>query len=314
MKLSSITPRYAAAATLVLGCTMLGADCDGDIVNDPTFRDWCGDSLCSWTTDSGTVAQAATWSPDDLGVSFVTQGTEISQVTSESQATCILFTTVGDFDTDAQMTLGVDFNNDGTIDVSPTIPAVTWQETKVLITAPASYNGITFYISKGGTGTAILAEMRIQSSTGCTDAPPKLADLKLGEACSGGESCGGSLYCQANTVWFGSTCGECRDNQDCASGVTCERRGGNLPLQCGPGRGLGASGYPCLASDDCKSGVCGGVSVSAGPDGGIVALDGGVGLDGGVDLLGGSCSLDAGADASAGCYANVSEVVGGKCQ
>jgi len=313
MKLELLPWRHTLLVAIVLACTMLGADCDGDIVDDPTFRDWCGDSLCSWRTDSGSVVQAPTWSADDLGVSFVTQGTTISQATTESLATCILFTTVADFDRDAQMTLGVDFDNDGVIDTTLPIPAVFWEQTQVLVTAPTPYEGITFYISKGGTGTAILAEMRIQSSTGCTAPPPALDDLKLGDGCGGTATCASPLVCSGDDVWSSATCGECSDDQPCANGATCARRAANLPLQCAPGEGKATSGTPCLANDDCTSHVCTGVSAEASGDGGVVQLDGGIMLDGGVEITGGSCSLDAGPDASARCYAPVSNAVGGTC-
>ena len=46
-----LVARVSASATL-------GGDCEGDIVQDPTFRDWCGDSLCAWHLDAGHVAQA----------------------------------------------------------------------------------------------------------------------------------------------------------------------------------------------------------------------------------------------------------------
>jgi hypothetical protein len=300
MKRASSPRTYATVAVVLLGCSMLGADCDGDIVSDPTFRDWCGDSLCSWTTDSGMVAQAPTWSDSDLGVSFVAQGTEISQVTTESSASCILFTTVANIDRDAQMTIGVDWNNDGTIDKSWPIDAAYWQQDTVLITAPPSYEGITFHITKAGTGTAILAEMRIQSSTGCSDPSVELSNLKLGEVCLSNEGCAKGLSCES-TGGFGTECSQCVTDAQCGgSGARCTQRGPSFPFQCDPGQGRGASGDPCLANDDCQSGACTGASAF-------------VLGDGGADVDGGPCSLEAGSsDASTNCAGY--SLVGGACQ
>jgi hypothetical protein len=121
----------AAAASLAA----LGADCEGNVVQDPTFRDWCGNSLCEWTLDSGRVQRVPTWNPDDFGVSFLDTGTEISQVTQESEATCLVFKTVADIDPAAQMTLLVDFDNDGTIDFQGPLGATDWHQVEAHIAA-----------------------------------------------------------------------------------------------------------------------------------------------------------------------------------
>ena len=63
--------RASLAVVSAFGLVTLGGDCDGDIVQDPTFRDWCGDSLCAWHLDDGKVQPVPTWNADDLGVSFV---------------------------------------------------------------------------------------------------------------------------------------------------------------------------------------------------------------------------------------------------
>ena len=122
----------AAAAAL----TALGADCEGNVVQDPTFRDWCGNSLCALTLDSGRIQRVPTWNPDDFGVAFLDKGTQISQVTQEKQAECLLFTTVADIDPAAQMTLLVDFNNDGVIDFTGPLGATDWHQVQAEISAP----------------------------------------------------------------------------------------------------------------------------------------------------------------------------------
>ena len=38
--------------------------CSGDLLNDSGFDLWCGDELCSWQVEKGTVEQAPTWHPD----------------------------------------------------------------------------------------------------------------------------------------------------------------------------------------------------------------------------------------------------------
>jgi hypothetical protein len=261
--------RSLFASVFVFGAATLGADCEGNIVQDPAFRDWCGNALCSWQTDVGQIARVPTWDANDFGVAFVTDGydgtggTEISQVTQENQATCVTFTSVGNFDTSADMNLGVDFNNDGAVDQWYPLGSAAWQRVSAEITAPPSYQGITFYVRKEGTGTAVLAEMAITSTTGCTAAPPPLPPAKLGQACSSTSQCATGLVCPEPMGGTYRTCGQCSEESPCAGGVVCAQRSVFFPLQCAPGQGLGGSDAPCLANDDCASGEC----VGAMPEG-----------------------------------------------
>ena len=50
-----VRARAPLALVAAFGLVTLGGDCDGDIVQDPTFRDWCGDTLCAWHLDAGAV-------------------------------------------------------------------------------------------------------------------------------------------------------------------------------------------------------------------------------------------------------------------
>lgn len=256
----------------------------------------------------GTIARAPTWDADDLGVSFVTTGTTIPQVTEENTATCILFTTVADVDPSAAMTLGLDFNNDGTIDYSTPIVG-NWQRVQSQITAPANYNGITFSLSKGGTGTAVLAEIRVQATTGCTAAPvvPQ-GPLALGESCTTNSQCATGLLCDGDV----HVCAQCTfgGQSTCDPGVACVARPYTLTGQCGPGQHLGGHGAPCFGDDDCKSGQCTGASFMFTGDAGADAAE----ADAGVD--GGACDLelvDAGVVlAPTTCVHDA--VIGGTCQ
>jgi hypothetical protein len=254
--------RIAVAAVIVFAGASLGDDCDGDIVQDPTFRDWCGQALCSWKTDFGQIQRVPTWNQEDFGVSFLDgpMGTQISQVTQENQATCVLFTSVGNIDPTAEMTVSVDFDNDGTIDDIETLAATKWHTVQTEITAPPRYQGITFYVKKSGTGAAVLAEMAIQSTSGCTAPAHKLTGLRLGEPCSSTTECAPGLVCPEEVDGGAQFCGECTEQMPCAGSASCQQRSVFLPLQCGPGQGLGASGAPCLAKGDCASGACDGAT------------------------------------------------------
>jgi hypothetical protein len=269
LRLPSRTTAFLLGIVL-FGAASLGSDCDGDIVNDPTFRDWCGDTLCDWTLDVGQIAQAPTWNADDLGVSFLDMPTQISQVTSESSATCILFTAVANTALTADLYLELDFDNDGTIDYSQPITG-QWTEAQIEITAPADYSGITYHVRKNGTGTAVLAEMRVQSTTGCTAPPVTLGHLLLGEGCTEGSECV-SGTCSTLNDWGVGVCALCSSGEMCTSGV-CED-GLYQFSQCNPGNRTRSNGSPCVTDSDCESGRCEGASVIdtfTAPDGGTLA-------------------------------------------
>jgi hypothetical protein len=273
------TRRAPLSIVLVFGASALGGDC-GDIVQDPTFRDWCGASLCAWTLDDGKIQPAPTWNADDLGVSFVEMPTEISQATTESSAQCLLFTTVANLDPAAEMTLGVDFNSDGSFEYVGPIGATQWQKVQQEITAPAVYQGITFRLRKAGSGTAVLAEMRVEASSGCT-APAVTIDagtLVMGEKCADSTECAAGLTCAGASGDL--LCSQCSPSQACPGdgGIACTARSVFLPSQCGPGQGLGKTGDPCLTGSDCASDACAGVTpVPLGDEAGVCDLDASLG-------------------------------------
>lgn len=246
--------RVTLIAVAIAAAAALGADCEGNVVQDPTFRDWCGDSLCAWTLDAGKVARVPTWNENDFGVSFLDRGTQISQVTPENQAPCLLFTTTADIDPSAQMSLLVDFDNDGTIDFQGPIGATQWRKVQTEITAPPRYDGITFHILKQGTGTAVLAEMRVVSTTGCV-APPSISRLFLGEPCTADAQCSIGLVCSSD-----NRCAQCDDQRPCAGGLACASPALQAK-QCGPGQQLGLPGAPCAVAADCASNACDGASL-----------------------------------------------------
>jgi hypothetical protein len=260
MNTHSRLSRATLAGVALLGLALLGDDCDGDIVSDPAFRDWCGASLCAWKTDYGQVQRVPTWNAEDFGVSFADNvagdpnGTRISQVTQEHDATCILFTSVGDIDPQADMEVGTDFDNDGTVDKWSQLGAASWHQVQTEIAAPPDYYGITFYVRKSGTGTAVLAEMRIQSTTGCTAAAPPVGTLVIGDPCTANAQCASGICGPLDAG--ASYCSQCSTESPCPGGVACTQRSVFFPAQCGAGLGLGHTGDPCLANTDCQSGSC----------------------------------------------------------
>jgi hypothetical protein len=258
---TTLKSSFLALIIMAFALSAIAADCDGDVVKDPNFRQWCGNTLCQWKLDSGHIEKAPTWSEIDFGVSFLDTPTQISQDTDETSAKCLVFTSVADVDPAAQVSILVDFDADGTVDFTAPLTGTKFQQVKAEITAPLRYYRIRFMIQKLGMGRAVLAQMQIKTSTTCTAPPVMVKNLPIGAACDLPAECLSGV-CSAN----GGICSECSDQVDppppfsgpmpCASGVKCTARGLGLPFQCAPGTRAGVSNAECIEDDDCESGAC----------------------------------------------------------
>jgi hypothetical protein len=277
------------AVTVAAGLCISACD---DVVKDATFRMWCGENLCAWTTEAGTIRRAPTWHKKDYGVELVDTPTVISQTVTDKSPRCLEFTTVADVEARAQVTIGVDFNADGVIDYEQPIAETGFRESRTLVTAPVRYQGIRFVIAKKGIGRAVLAQIRVQSAASCTGPEVELSDLPIGFPCAplaGGAECRSGVCCEG-------LCSECCGADAgatgavaaaCSDGGLCARRDvanvgppplllPTVPHQCDPGTGARSTGEACLSGDDCTSGACEGssfVAIRADDDGGVVSCD-----------------------------------------
>jgi hypothetical protein len=266
-------PRFVSFVLVTLTAGALATGCD-DIVTDPNFHTWCGDQLCSWKLDSGKIQRAPTWNPKDYGVELLdstdaTHVTAISQV-SDTTAKCLEFSAVADVAPEAQVSIGLDFNDDGSVDRDQTIASVGFTVQTFQVTAPLAYDHVRIIIAKKGTGRAVLAQMDVKSVTNCTAAPVVPRAEHIGTKCSaenGGDECTSGVCCQG-------LCAECcraapSGFPTCAGNGTCSARivpntvgdgvsSQAIPMQCDPGKGKHAGGTECLVGDDCTSGVCAG--------------------------------------------------------
>ncbi len=293
-------PRFAPVVFVAAVVAALAVACDEDLLDDATFHAWCGDALCAWTVEAGSVRKAPTWHPKDYGVELVDTPTVISQHVKagttgldQTPAKCIEFTTVADVDPSAQVTIGMDFDDDGTIDDEQPIAATGFHVAATHVTAPPAYDGLRIVIAKKGVGRAVLAEIRAVAKDGqdaCTAPPVEVAGVPLGVPCTRDSECRSNVCCEG-------TCGECcgkvvsqsplpgggslvTSDGVCTNGAKCtatkdangvqDRR-----FQCGGGAHDRPPGADCYGGSDCASGSCDGASAKAiggdvfGPDAGI---------------------------------------------
>lgn len=258
----SLRKRVFSSILLAIGAVSLNGCDEPDLLKDPTFQSWCGDTLCAWTTEHGAVRKVPTWHELDYGIAFVSTGTRISQVVSRP-ATCLKFTAVGNVDPSAQLTVDLDFNNDGSVDFTYVVPAAQWERFEMDLTAPVHYDTFKFTITKKGGGTAQLAEMRLQDASSCANSPPiALHDLAFARECNADNECTSGICQRMPCVLFGcgtARCAECDPQAaTCGDGVQCKTASAitRSANQCDPGNKHGLKGAPCIQNDDCASSLC----------------------------------------------------------
>ena len=87
----------------VVAATQLGATDCGEVIRDPGFDLWCGDSLCTWKLLRGDIERVGTWNAGDSGVSFLGADTAIQQIApvTSLDGDCIEFTLIANVATTA---------------------------------------------------------------------------------------------------------------------------------------------------------------------------------------------------------------------
>jgi hypothetical protein len=156
--------------------------------SNPSFDEWCDQHLCEWETRQGAIAQVATWHQKDLAVSFEETPTEISQLLEHKQegSLCFLFDTIADAAPGAEMSVVLDFNDDGFADLEQRISTLRWKSVPFPVRTPVAYDGLRLSIVKKGTGRAVLAQMRVAVQPECSGSP---LTLGAGSRCSRNEVC-----------------------------------------------------------------------------------------------------------------------------
>ncbi len=244
------------------------SSCGEDILQDPGFDLWCGDQLCSWEVEEGSVERVATWHEKDEGASLVGERVAISQTSdiTHLDVGCIYFSMIVDADPGATVSLELDFMDDGSAEYSHELPAEGWENIGYHITPPAWYQGVRFRIRKVGDERAVVAQLRAQAvaAEDCTSDALVVEDLPEGAECVEHGHCEGGVCAEIGVLsssteaWEAQTCGACSEDVTCSDGDVCGEEFGveDLPyLACGePARHV--LGEACEFDDECSTGIC----------------------------------------------------------
>jgi hypothetical protein len=233
---------------LLSGC---GAE---DLIRDPSVERWCGDRPCEWKT-SGTVQRVGTWHKFDYAIELVSDDASVWQdngTVTNSVARCFEFGMVAKVGRDTRVFLELDFQSDGSVELSQRLPASDWERLTFLVTTPDWYHGVRFSLRKEGPGVAILGELSAITAQGrCTAPAVQLLDRPDGARCTQDRECS-----QGNCE--NGVCGGCGDDADCLdAGEICGllRSGKEEQHGCVPS-GAASFGVACDRADQCESGFC----------------------------------------------------------
>jgi hypothetical protein len=251
---------FAAVAGSQLGST----DC-GQVLRDPGFDLWCGDSLCAWKVERGDIKKVPTWNEGDPGVELVGTDVAIEQLSPVSSASCIEFDLIADVDQSADVELNIDVDGDGSVEHTERIPTASWKSLSYLLAFQGNYSGIRFEIAKTGNGRAVLAQ--VEGKTADPHACDGFAPIVPGAA-PNGAACNGpgdaatackSGICDAAGI-VGYECLGCDAMHPCTGGQVCGL--GNptspifsVPVQC-VAAGARQLGELCISAAECATGIC----------------------------------------------------------
>jgi hypothetical protein len=252
---------------------LMGGECEQPLVTDSGFDVWCGDALCAWHVDEGTIDKVPTWHARDYGVALVSRSTTISQILPYGSAdlTCLHFKLLADIDPSVNVVLDLAFD-DGNSHVLQTLSTGPWTAIEYHLVTPTYFRSLRVSIRKSGAGRAVLAQIQVdKSASDCEGTPPPGAvDRPAGASCETAAQCAAG-QCEARPLAAQSipdpgtprnVCAQCAADADCAAGAVCGLAWSAafpepFPSCLAPGGGVvGILGDRCLSGGECASGVC----------------------------------------------------------
>jgi hypothetical protein len=256
-----------SVAGMALSVTLGVLACGDDLLVDPSFELWCGDTLCMPWEVSGSVRPVKTWHRSDRGVAL-DDAAVISQHSARDTVDCIEFEVIADVSATAGVWLEVDFRDDGSSEYAQLIPESHWAKLRYLIKAPTWYDQLRFILRKTGQGRAVLAQISAASASDCAGEPLPLEERPNGASCGSDADCTSGL-CGAVPADSGPgfalslagealrACGDCSSLAACSEGRVCgAARGEAGPYtSCVPAESRTLAAF-CLLDTECQSGRC----------------------------------------------------------
>jgi hypothetical protein len=142
--------------TLAISMFVLAAACNE--LDDPSFDFACSGESCPWQLDEGHTRSVGTWNENDKALELLDTPTTISQTVSSDLRCGLDVELFGRVDQNARLTVGIDADNDGTVDVQADVPALDWESTTFRLDAPHSSRW-RLVITKQGPGKAVLGHV-----------------------------------------------------------------------------------------------------------------------------------------------------------
>jgi len=254
--------RHSRNTPWLLAAFALFVACGDNLIMDPSFDLWCGETLCAPWEVTGHVEQVKTWHRSDFGVALA-DGALLSQLSTHAAVECIEFEVIADVDAAAEVSLEMDFKDDGSSEYKQLIPESHWAKLRYLVKAPTWYERVRFILRKSGFGHAVLAQIKATQGSDCGPLPPVPATNRPnGARCESAAQCGSGVCAAPRAPGVGlenfpRACGDCSAQQPCAHDALC----GAALSDYGPylscvEPGEARVGAICLSGDECASGLC----------------------------------------------------------
>ncbi|MBM4320043.1 MAG: hypothetical protein FJ125_08795, partial [Deltaproteobacteria bacterium] len=70
-----------------------GEECRPELTKDPGFDQWCGNKLCGWEVEKGSIGKVATWHRRDHGVALLGEEVVLGQLleAGDDPPDCLVF-------------------------------------------------------------------------------------------------------------------------------------------------------------------------------------------------------------------------------
>lgn len=233
---------------------LLSCDVGNELLQNPSFDQWCGEVPCHWEVEAGATRPTPTWHRQDLAATLVTGEVILSQRidVDRGDIDCVRLLIDAEAEGSVDLSVEVDASDDGWIEHTHTINTASTGPQELPLPLPSSFDGVLVRIRKAGGGTARLLEVRA-TDEGCA-AP--LGQTNEEECLRFGGNPVTVTYPNITEPWSYNTCGECAPG-DCDVGETCRvtfEPGWAGTLTCEPTAGV--LGDVCSADTECASGVC----------------------------------------------------------